>query len=210
MISEFFHTILHPETLIMTLGTLGVIAIVFVETGLFVGFFLPGDSLLFTAGYLATQGYVSLPILLVGAFIAAVLGDSVGYAFGKNVGPAIFNKEDSTFFNKKHIVRAQNFYEIHGKKTIILARFVPIIRTFAPVVAGIGNMRYKTFLTFNIVGAFVWTWGALLLGYGFGSFIPNPDRYIIPTVIFIAVVTSLPALKEIFKEGLRRWREVEK
>ena len=149
---EFLHTLLEPKTLIMTLGTLGVIAIIFIETGLFFGFFFPGDSLLFTAGFLASQGYVSLAGLLIGTFLAAVIGDSFGYTFGKKVGPTLFSREDSVIFNKKHIARAQHFYEKHGKKTIILARFMPIIRTFAPIVAGIGNMRYRTFATFNIIG----------------------------------------------------------
>ncbi|MEK7641959.1 MAG: VTT domain-containing protein [Patescibacteria group bacterium] len=203
---EFFHALLEPKALIMTLGALGVIAIIFVETGLFFGFFLPGDSLLFTAGFLASQGYVSLPLLLVGTFVAAVVGDSVGYAFGKKVGPALFSREDSVVFNKQHIVRAQNFYEKHGKKTIILARFMPIIRTFAPIVAGMGNMRYRTFITFNIIGAFVWTWGMLWLGYGLGALIPNPDRYIIPVVIVIVLTSAAPALKEIFKEARKRMK----
>ncbi|MES2216696.1 MAG: VTT domain-containing protein [Patescibacteria group bacterium] len=204
---EFISSLLNPEHLIMTLGTLGVIVVIFLETGAFFGFFFPGDSLLFTAGYLASIGYVSLPWLLIGAFIAAVVGDSVGYTFGRRVGPHLFNKENSTFFKKEYITRAQAFYEQHGKKTIILARFMPLIRTFAPIVAGIGNMNYRTFLTFNIIGGFVWTWGMLLLGFGLGSLIPNPDRYIIPVVLVIIIVSSLPALKEIFKKGAEMWRK---
>jgi membrane-associated protein len=204
---EFIHTLLEPKTLIMTLGTLGVIAIVFVETGLFFGFFLPGDSLLFTAGFLASQGHVSFAGLLIGTFVAAVVGDTVGYMFGKKVGPALFAREDSIIFNKKHVARAQHFYEQHGKKTIILARFMPIIRTFAPIVAGIGNMNYRTFLTFNVIGAFIWTWGMLWLGYGLGALIPNPDKYVIPIVIIIILTSAAPALKEIFKRG---WEEIRK
>lgn len=203
---EFLNIFLEPKTLIMALGTLGVIAVVFVETGLFFGFFLPGDSLLFTAGFLASQGYVSFAWLLVGTFIAAVVGDSIGYAFGKKIGPTLFSKEDSVIFNKQHIVRAQQFYEKHGKKTIILARFMPIIRTFAPIVAGIGTMPYRTFITFNIIGAFIWTWGMLWLGYGLGALIPNPDKYVIPVVIVIILASAAPALKEIVKEGIRRWK----
>ena len=161
-----FLSFLNPHVLIATLGLIGVIGIVFAETGLFFGFFLPGDSLLFTAGFLASQHQLTFGWLLVGAFIAAVLGDSVGYAFGKKIGPALFTKEDSVLFNKEHINRAKHFYEKYGKKTIILARFIPIIRTFAPIVAGIGNMTYKTFITFNIIGAFAWTWLMLWLGFG--------------------------------------------
>ncbi len=138
--------------------------------------------------------------LLIGAFIAAVLGDSVGYAFGKKIGPALFTKEDSVLFNKKHITRAQQFYEKYGKKTIILARFIPIIRTFAPIVAGIGNMKYKTFITFNVIGGFAWTWFMLWLGFGFGSIIPNPDRYIVPAVLIIIIISATPALREIFRK----------
>ena len=146
---EFIHTLLEPKMLIMTLGTLGVIGIIFVETGLFFGFFFPGDSLLFTAGFLASQGYISLAGLLVGTFVAAVIGDSVGYAFGKKVGPTLFSRENSLIFNKDHISKAQHFYEKHGRKTIILARFIPIIRTFAPIIAGVGQMKYQTFILFN-------------------------------------------------------------
>ena len=194
-------SLLNPHTLIALFGVIGIIAVVFAETGLFFGFFLPGDSLLFTAGFLASQHQLTFGWLLVGTFIAAVLGDSVGYAFGKRVGPAIFTKEDSLFFNKKHIARAQHFYEKHGRKTIILARFIPIIRTFAPIVAGIGSMSYKAFISFNIIGAFAWTWLMLWIGYGFGSIIPNPDRYIIPAVVVIILISASPALREIFRRS---------
>lgn len=199
MLSTLIHYITDPKTLIATLGALGVIATIFLETGAFFGFFFPGDSLLFTAGFLASQGYVSLPILLVGAFIAAVIGDSVGYGFGKRVGPAIFKKEDSKIFNKKHIERAQQFYEKYGKKTIILARFVPIIRTFAPIVAGIGGMRYKTFLVYNIIGGFVWTWAMLWLGYGLGALVPDPDKYVLPVVAAIIVISTIAPVRELLK-----------
>ncbi len=193
---------LQPELLVGTLGILGVIAIIFSETGLLIGFFLPGDSLLFTAGFLASQGYISLPWLLVGTFLAAVIGDSVGYTFGRKVGPSIFNKDDSLLFNKKYIVDAQSFYQKHGKKTIILARFIPVVRTFAPIVAGVGNMDYKTFLSFNIIGGFVWTWALLLLGYGLGAVIPNPDKYIIPVIAVIIIISIVPVIREF----LKRWK----
>jgi membrane-associated protein len=185
--------------IIQTLGLIGVIVIVFLETGAFFGFFFPGDSLLFTAGFFASQGYVSFPILLVGTFVAAVLGDSLGYAFGKKVGPKLFSKEDSVFFNKKHILKAEEFYKKYGKKTIILARFMPVVRTFAPIVAGIGNMEYKTFFAFNVVGGFLWTWIMLWLGYGLGSLIPNPDRYIIPVILVIIIVSASPGIREVWK-----------
>jgi len=191
---------LNPHTLIALLGIVGVIGVVFAETGLFFGFFLPGDSLLFTAGFLASQHQISFAWLLIGTFLAAVLGDTVGYAFGKKIGPTIFTKDNSLFFDKKHIARAQHFYEKYGKKTIILARFIPIIRTFAPVVAGIGNMTYRTFISFNIIGGLAWTELMLWLGFGFGSIIPNPDRYVIPAVLVIIVVSATPALREIFRK----------
>jgi membrane-associated protein len=195
-----FLSILNPHTIIAAVGVFGIIAIVFAETGLFFGFFFPGDSLLFTAGFLASQHQISFAWLLIGTFIAAVIGDSVGYAFGKKVGPALFTKEDSVIFDKKHIVRAQHFYEKYGKKTIILARFIPIIRTFAPIVAGVGNMTYRTFISFNIIGGFLWTWAMLWLGYGFGSIIPDPDKYVIPAVIIIIFISAAPALREIFRK----------
>ncbi|MEA2715596.1 MAG: rane-associated protein [Candidatus Parcubacteria bacterium] len=192
-------SILDPHAMIAALGTLGVIAVVFLETGAFFGFFFPGDSLLFTAGFLATAGYVSMPWLLAGAFAAAVIGDSVGYAFGRRIGPAIFTREDSLFFNRKNVSRAQHFYERYGKKTIILARFIPIVRTFAPIVAGIGGMNYKTFLIFNIAGGFLWTWAMLWLGYGLGSLIPDPDRFVLPVIAVIILISITPPLWEIYR-----------
>ncbi|HTK33534.1 MAG TPA: VTT domain-containing protein [Candidatus Paceibacterota bacterium] len=193
---------LNPQTLIAVFGLIGVIAIVFAETGLFFGFFLPGDSLLFTAGLLASEGHMPIALLLVGAFVAAVAGDSVGYAFGKKIGPAIFTKQDSIFFNKEHIARAQHFYEKHGKKTIILARFLPIIRTFAPIVAGVGTMPYRTFIAFNVIGGFLWTTGMIMIGYIFGSFIPDPDRYILPMIVVIIILSATPTLREIFRKRI--------
>jgi membrane-associated protein len=203
------NSFLDPEVIIPTVGAIGVIAIIFIETGLFFGFFLPGDSLLFTAGFLASQGFISLPILLIGTFIASVLGDNVGYIFGKKVGPKIFTKENSIFFNRKHISRAQHFYEKHGKKTIIIARFIPVVRTFAPIVAGVGNMEYKTFFTYNLIGGFIWTWGMLWLGFIVGNYIPNSDKYIVPIVTLVAVLPSLPTIIQIVKEGIRQWKAVD-
>ncbi len=198
--TSLIHLFTNPQAIIATLGTLGVIAIIFLETGAFFGFFFPGDSLLFTAGFLATQGYTSMPWLLVGAFLAAVVGDNVGYAFGRRVGPSIFTKEDSLFFNKKFIARAQEFYERYGKKTIILARFVPIVRTFAPIVAGIGTMRYRTFISYNIIGGFLWTWAMLWLGYGLGSLIPSPDKYVLPIIALIIIASVIAPIWEVLKK----------
>ena len=127
-------------------------------------------------------------------------GDSVGYAFGKKVGPSIFTREDSLFFNKANIAKAQHFYERYGVRTIIIARFVPIIRTFAPIVAGVGSMKYKTFLTYNVVGGFLWTFLVIGLGFGFGRVIPDPDRYLLPAIGVIIVLSALPALREVFRK----------
>ncbi len=196
---SFLHFITDPKSLIQAAGLIGVIVIIFLETGAFFGFFFPGDSLLFTAGFLASQGYLSLPILLFGTFIAGILGDSLGYSFGRKLGPKLFTKEESIFFNKKHIAKAQEFYEKHGKKTIIIARFMPIVRTFAPIVAGIGTMEYKTFIAFNIIGAFLWTWSMILLGFGLGSLIPDPDKYVLPVIIVIILVSAFPGIKEAYK-----------
>lgn len=193
------HFITDPRSLIASFGLIGVIVIVFLETGFFFGFFFPGDSLLFTAGLLASQGYLPLAGLIAGAFVAAVLGDSVGYAFGKKVGPALFSREDSKLFKREHLAHAQHFYEKYGVRTIILARFIPIVRTFAPIVAGIGTMEYKKFLKFNIIGGLLWTVLVVALGYGFGRIIPDPDKYLLPAIGLIIIISVIPAVREIWK-----------
>lgn len=181
-------------SLIQTVGYLGVFTIVFLESGLLIGFFFPGDSLLFTAGFLASQGYLDIKVLIFGCFIAAVAGDSIGYLIGAKLGPKIFTKENSIIFHKKHLERAQRFYDKHGGKTIILARFIPVIRAFAPVVAGAGRMDYKKFLMFNLVGGVLWAIGVTLAGYYLGSLIPGVDQYLLPIVGLIVVVSILPVL----------------
>lgn len=196
--------LLDPMFLVKTAGLAGVIAVVFAESGLFFGFFFPGDSLLFTAGLLASQGFLPIGWLLIGTFFAAVLGDSVGYWFGKKSGPTIFAREDSLFFHKKHIERAQQFYAIHGKKTIILARFVPIVRTFAPILAGVGHMEYRTFVTYNIIGGAIWAIGLTTLGYFLGSFIPSVDRYLLPIVLGIIAVSFVPIVREYLRSRRSR------
>jgi len=190
MISSIAHY-LNPEFLISTLGLIGIYAIVFAESGLFFGFFLPGDSLLFTAGLFASQGVFGIIPLVLGIFIAAVLGDTVGYMFGRKVGPALFSREDSFFFSKNHAHKASEFYEKHGKKAIILARFIPVIRTFAPIVAGIGKMKYKTFMAYNVIGGAIWTGLLTLSGYFLGKIIPGIGtylNYIIVVIIFISII----------------------
>lgn len=191
--------LVEPQAAIKTLGLAGVIAIVFLETGAFFGFFLPGDSLLFTAGFFASKGHLSFAALFVGASVAAVLGDSVGYGFGKKIGPALFAREDSRFFNKKHAQRAHDFYAKYGKKTIILARFMPVIRTFAPIVAGVAGMEYRAFLAFNIIGGLAWTASMLALGFTLGSVVHEPDRFVLPAIAVIVIVSAAPALRQILK-----------
>lgn len=180
--------------LIRTVGYLGVFTIVFLESGMMVGFFFPGDSLLFTAGFLASQGLLDIGVLIIGCFFSAVAGDSVGYYLGKRFGRKLFQKEDSIWFHKDHLTRAQNFYDKHGGKTIILARFIPVIRAFAPVVAGVGLMRYKQFVMFNLVGGILWAIIIPYLGYYLGSSIPDVDKYLLPIVGLIIIASILPAL----------------
>jgi membrane-associated protein len=186
-------------SLIQAGGYVGLFLIVFAESGLFFGFFLPGDSLLFTAGLLASQGLLNIWLLVPLLFVAAVLGDAVGYWFGRKVGPRIFSKKDSVVFNPEHVKKAHDFFEKHGKKAIILARFLPIIRTFTPIVAGVAKMEYSVFLAFNLLGGLFWTVGLLLLGYFLGSLVPNADRYLLPIVLMIIVVSLLPGIYEIYK-----------
>lgn len=181
-------------------GYLGIFLIVFAESGLFFGFFLPGDTLLFMAGFLASQNIFSLPILLIGIFVFAVLGDGVGYAFGKKWGRRLFDKKDSRFFKQKYLLETEEFYKKHGAKTIILARFMPIIRTFAPIVAGIALMQYSKFLRYNLIGGFLWAVGITLLGYFLGSLIPDIDKYLLPIVVLILVFSCLPGFLHYFRK----------
>ncbi len=186
--------------LIQSVGYIGIFLIVFAESGLLIGFMLPGDSLLFTAGIFASQGFFNVWLLCLLTFIAAVLGDNVGYAFGKRVGPRIFTKKDSLFFHQKYIDKSQDFFDKHGGKTLILARFTPIVRTFAPILAGVGKMEYKRFFFYNVIGAVIWAIGVTLLGYFLGSLIPNPDQYIIPGIIIIVAVSVLPSIWHVIRD----------
>lgn len=180
--------------IIQTVGYVGLFLMVFAESGLFFGFFLPGDSLLFTAGFLASQGVFDERILIPLFAIAAILGDSVGYWTGAKSGKWLMRQNDSFFFKKAYITKAQDFYEKHGGKTLILARFVPAVRTFVPIVAGMANMNYGKFLTFNILGGLLWGAGLSALGFFLGSKIPHVDRYLLPIIIGICFVSFLPGL----------------
>jgi membrane-associated protein len=195
------------KTIVQSLGFWGghlvIWAIVFAESGLFFGFFLPGDSLLFTAGFLASPkvGLLDIGILAMGCFICAVLGDTVGYFSGKWFGQKLLNQKDSWWFKRKHLAAAQKFYDKNGKKTIVLARFIPIVRTFAPIVAGMADMNYRYFLTYNVIGGFGWTVGLTCLGYFLGSIIPDVDKYLLPIVLAIIVISLLPSIWHIYQEN---------
>lgn len=195
--------LLKPELLIETLGLIGVFGVLFAESGLFFGFFLPGDSLLFTAGVLSSQGLISFPLLLTVSFGAAVLGDNVGYWFGHRVGKRLFEREDSIFFKKHHLLEAQEFYEKNGPKTIVLARFVPFVRTFAPIVAGAANMNYSVFMRYNLLGGILWAVGLTTLGYFLGNipFIKHNYELVIFLIVFGSIV---PVVHHFFKDQVRR------
>jgi membrane-associated protein len=196
---------LDPEELLRKGGLALLGLIVFAESGLLIGFFLPGDSLLFIAGFLASDagGNVlpPLPLVLLVAFVTAVVGDQVGYIFGKKVGPALFDKPDSRIFKQKYVEKAHTFFERHGAKTIVLARFVPIVRTFAPIVAGVGEMRYRTFVTFNVVGGFLWAVGVTTLGYFLGEIDFIKENIEVAIVVIVALSVT-PMAIEVF----RHWR----
>ena len=195
---EFLSTLYHFDELIRAGGYLALFIIVFAETGLLDGFFLPGDSLLVTAGLIAASpdGPLNILILIGLLCVAAVAGDSTGYAIGYHLGPRIFNREDSRFFHKDHLVRTQRFYEKHGPKTIVLARFVPFVRTFAPTVAGAGKMRYLLFLFYNVAGGIGWVCGMTLTGFFLGRLIPDIEKYLHLLIGGIIGVSLIPVWRE--------------
>ena len=184
------------KEIISAIGYLGLFGIVFAESGILFGFIFPGDSLLVTTGLLASQGLFRIEFLIPLLAIAAVAGDSAGYWMGKKFGPRIFNKEKSFFFDKKHIERANAFYKKYGKKTLIIARFLPYIRPFAPIMAGVGNMEYGKFISYNVIGGILWTAGMLGFGYFLGNTIPNVDKYLIPIILIIIFLSLLPTVIE--------------
>jgi membrane-associated protein len=204
---------LDPQGILNFFGAFAVIGlflIIFAESGLLVGFFFPGDSLLFVAGLLAHPGKKQLAplwVILLGCFVAAVLGDQVGYVFGKKVGPSLFKRPDSRIFKQAYVGQAQDFFEKHGPKTILLARFVPIVRTFAPIVAGVANMRYRTFLVFNVVGGLLWAVGITMLGYIISDNVPWVKDNIEIVAIGVVVLSLIPAGIEIYRARRHRRRE---
>ncbi len=191
---------LDPKTMINDLspfGELGLILIIFAETGLLIGFFLPGDSLLFTAGLLANEGHLNLAAVLVGCFVAAVAGNMTGYAIGERAGPRLFRRADSRFFKHEYVERTEHFFERHGAKTIVFARFVPIVRTFAAVIAGVANMSRRTFLVYSTIGAFIWVFGVTLAGYLLADAIGDSiDTYLLPIIAVIIGLSLIPPLLE--------------
>ncbi len=185
-------------------GYLGLVAIVFAETGLLIGFFLPGDSLLVAAGLVAATGVLNIWWLNVALIAAAVIGDGVGYAIGARLGPRLFTREKSLLFNPRHVERTRAFYERHGAKTIVIARFVPIIRTFAPVVAGVGQMRYRRFVVYNVVGGVAWVTSMTWAGYLLGQLVPDLGSRIHLVVIGIIVLSLVPIVVEVVRERRKR------
>jgi membrane-associated protein len=198
-LQEWFRFFTDVRGLIQFGGTLMVCVIVFVETGLFVGFFLPGDSLLVSAGLFAAKGDLSLTALLVFASLCAVVGDQVGYVIGRTAGQALYSRPDSIIFRRKHLQKAHEFYEKYGGKTIVLARFIPIVRTFAPAVAGAAGMNYRKFVFYNIFGGVLWVFSMVLIGYGLGRSIPNLDRHIHWVIAIVVFLSILPGIIEVWR-----------
>ena len=177
-------------------GYVGLTAIIFAETGLLVGFFLPGDSLIVTAGLLSAQPQFGLNVYLLGVLltVAAIIGNTVGYLIGRATGPRLFTRDDSLLFKKKHLYRAHDFYQKHGGKTLVIARFMPIVRTFVPVVAGLANMPLKAYTAYNVLGAIAWIWSMLFIGHFLGRMVPGIDKHIEPMILVIIALSLLPGL----------------
>lgn len=207
---DFLKQLVNPESIIHYGGIYLLLFVVFAETGLFIGFFLPGDSLLFTAGLLCSTGMLQIHILLLVALIivAAVVGNMVGYAFGKKVGPLLFKRKSGFLFRQEHLIAAHDFYIIYGKKTIILSRFLPIVRTFAPIIAGVVKLDYYKFFIYSLVGAFFWVSSLVLTGYFMGKYIPGISEYLGYIILFLIVITAIPfvinSIKKKLGKGFKR------
>ena len=183
---------LDPMMILQTGGYLGIAALIFAESGLFLGIFLPGDSLLFASGLLATNGFFIVGPLIMVVVVAAIIGDSVGYWFGSEVGDRLFDRKDSRFFKQEYLRRTERFYKKYGGRAVVLARFVPVVRTLAPILAGVSSMKYRVFLAYNMLGGFLWGAGMVLLGFLLGSIIPDSEKYILPLSLVIVAVSFLP------------------
>jgi len=186
--------------LVTRVGYVGLFLIIFAESSLFFSLLLPGNSLLFTAGVIAGQGFLNIYILVTILALAAILGDNFGYWIGSKIGPKIFSREDSRFFNKKHLVRTELFYKKYGPKAVVIARFIPVVRTFVPILAGVGLMRYRTFITYNIIGSVFWSVGVTVTGFLLGKSIPNIDAFILPLVGVIILISVIPIVLEYVKK----------
>jgi len=197
---DFLHRLRSPRELIEWGGYVALVAIVFSETGLLVGFFLPGDSLLVTAGLFAAKGDLNVVTLMVLLSIAAIVGDTVGYWFGAKTGPPLYSRPNSRFFKRQHLLKAHAFYEKYGGITIVVARFMPLIRTFAPIVAGVAGMNYSRFVVFNVCGGIGWVVSMTSLGYGLGRIIPNIDQHIEKVIVVVVFLSILPGLIHLWKE----------
>lgn len=195
---------LDPILIIKGAGLLGIFGIIFAESGLLVGFFLPGDTLLFAAGMFASRGYFPIALLIIGGIIAAIIGDNVGYWTGKKLGRKLFDREDSAFFKKEHLNKAEKFYTKYGLMAIIIARFVPVVRTFAPIVAGVAQMNYRLFFIYNVVGGILWITSVSLLGYFFGPLIPDIDSLLMPIVLVIIGLSFFPFIIGIFHKLINK------
>jgi membrane-associated protein len=193
-IIDLFHRLSNLPDLVQWAGLFGLTVIIFSETGLLIGVFLPGDSLLVTAGLLAARGYLNVYRLAPALTLAAICGNTLGYFIGRATGRRIFNRENGLFFNKKHAIRAHEFYEKYGRMTIVIAQFMPIIRTFSPVIAGVAGMRFREFITYNVLGAVFWVWSMLGIGYFLGSYIPGIDKHIEIVVVIVVFISILPGL----------------
>lgn len=202
---DLFHQLTDVQQLVRLGGYVGVTTIIFAETGLLIGFFLPGDSLLVTAGLLSTQPQFGLNMWLLGALVtaAAVLGNSVGYAIGKVTGPRLFTRNDSLLFKKEHLFRAHAFYERHGGKTLVIARFMPIVRTFVPVVAGLAEMEFRAYTAYNVLGGVLWIWSMLFIGYFLGRYIPGVENHITKVILVVIFLSLLPGLVSWQRQRMR-------
>lgn len=185
--------------IIQTAGLIGIFLIIFAESGLFFAFFLPGDSLFFASGLFAHGGFLPLWPLFIGSIISAILGGFAGYLTGQKLGPKVFTKESSVFFSKRYLAKSEEYYDKYGKMTVVIARFIPIIRTFAPILAGVGKMNIKTFAILNIISGIIWPIIAISIGYFIGSRIPNIEKLFLPISILIVVLSILPILWRVLK-----------
>src|SRR5215207_9255486 len=199
---DLFHQLTDVREMVRVGGYVGLTAIIFAETGLLVGFFLPGDSLLVTAGLFSAQPQFGLNVYLLGTIltVAAIVGNSLGYWIGRATGPRLFTRDDSLLFKKKHLYRAQEFYAKHGGKTLVIARFMPIVRTFVPVVAGLAQMPLGAYTAYNVLGAVLWIWSMLLTGHFLGRVVPGIDKHIEPMILIVIALSLLPAV-------ISWWRE---